>query len=276
MKSFNITDYIRCPQCLRTDFSKNKRSIKCNSCSSKYPIKDDILILIKPKNQLSVIKIWNKEKGFEEFGFLRTAKISKLVKKMTDKSSTSLDVGCGVGAYQKDFEGSVVSFDYIPYFVKTAKKKFGKRNRIFIVADINDFPFQSNKFDFELCSQVIEHFKNKESEQLLRNMMRTSKGKVIVDTPNDGNKFIHQLRTLLYPDVPNAIHGDHTNEKMLHHKLMSKNDLEKFGFEAHSCIGFVSRNRFRFGLLWDLYDLLVWNFPSIGGNLVGIYNKELQ
>lgn len=272
--NINVLEFIRCPLCKSENLANRKASIICNECKSYYPIKENILILVAPKKQKQILHLWNKVEEFNGFEFFTTQKVSQLVKSYTTKKSISLDVGCGVGAYQKDFLGSVISFDFIPYFVKKAAEKFGRKNRIFIVADANEFPFKDNVFDFELCSQVVEHFTPKESEKLLKNMVRTTVGKVVVDTPNDGNVLIHKLRSFLYPGNPNEIYGKETDSRMLHHKLMGKSDLEKYGYSAHSCIGFVSRNRFRIGILWDLYDSFVWNFPDFGGNLVGIYTKK--
>lgn len=264
-KNLNLLDYIRCPLCNSVELENTNSFIGCLKCKNRYPKRDNILILTKPRNLNNIYKLWNKTERFNEFVFLTTPKISKLIRKYTNNKTVSLDVGCGVGAYQKDFSGSVISIDYIPYFIKMAAAKFGKSNRLFVIADANEFPFQDNVFDFELCSQVIEHFDVKASEKLMKNMIRTVKDTIIIDTPNDGNRFIHSLRSLVYPGKPNEIHGGETDIRMLHHKLMGRKDLEKYGFRTHSCIGFVSRNRFKVNQIWDLYDQLVWHFPDLGG-----------
>ena len=270
----DLLQYIRCPKCEKPSLTASSNFYTCPVCDAKYPVKDKILILVGPAHQEKIWKLWNKKEEFNGFEFLTTPKIAELARSYINDSTVTLDVGCGVGAYQKDFKGSVISFDYIPYFIKQAQKNFLRTNRIFILADATEFPFQSNVFDLVFCSQVIEHFEPKASEKVLQHMIRTTKKNILIDTPNDGNKFIHSLRNFLYPEVPNQINGKVTDTRMQHHKLMGRKDLEKYGFEVHSCIGYITRNRFRLGIFWDFYDLLGWYNADIGGNLIGVYRKS--
>lgn len=274
-KKINLLDYIRCPECKGINIRENKAYFQCYDCKSKYPVIDKILVLVKPKGQKAIKDLWNKKERFSKFEFLTTKRVEKLARKYTNGSTVTLDVGCGAGAYQKDFNGSVISFDYVPYFLKKAAAKFKSNNRLFIVADATEFPFQSGKFDLVFCSQVIEHFKPNDSEKVLKGMVRTTKNHIVVDTPNDGNAFIHTLRTIVYPGVADSDPSNKDRDtRLMHHKLMSRLDLEKYGLETHSCIGYVSRQRFKLGFLWSIYDIIAWSFPDFGGNLIGIYNKK--
>lgn len=269
MKTINILSYIICPNCKSANFTKKNKSIVCSDCMEKYIYKDDILILVSPKKKESVLKIWNKEEEYNEYEFFTTPAVAREVKRSTTANAVSLDVGCGAGAYQKDFKGAVISFDITPFFVRKAYKNSHKSNRLFLVADANEFPFKDSIFDLVFCSQVIEHFPTRASDKLLKNMTRSSKRRVMVDTPNDGNKFIHSLREILYRGGPSV----HADEHLDHHRLVGKKDLEKFGFKVHSCIGYVSLHRFKFGPLWNIYDFIAWRIPDLGGNLVGVLEK---
>lgn len=271
----NLLDYICCPECRSTNLKATRATYQCLECKSKYPIIDNILVLVRPKGQRAIKDLWNKKEKFSEFEFFTTKRVEKLASQYTFGQSITLDVGCGVGAYQKDFKGSTISFDYVPYFLKKAAKRFSSSNRIFLIADATEFPFQSNKFDLVFCSQVIEHFTPKDSEVVLKNMIRTSRDHVVLDTPNDGNIFIRTLRAIFYPGVADSDPSNKDRDtRMMHHKLMSRKDIEKYGFEAHSCIGYVSRHKFHLGQLWTVYDLVAWAFPGFGGNLIGVFTKD--
>ncbi|OHA68768.1 MAG: hypothetical protein A3I38_02305 [Candidatus Wildermuthbacteria bacterium RIFCSPLOWO2_02_FULL_47_10] len=271
----NFLDYIRCPQCNSVNMKDGVKFYSCLDCKSRYPVVDKILILVRPKGQQAIKDLWNKKEKFSEFEFFTTKRVEKLVHQYTNSNSVTLDVGCGVGAYQKDFRGSTVSFDYVPYFLKKAAKKFGSSNRLFVIADATEFPFQSNKFDLVFCSQVIEHFTPKDSEIVLKNMVRATRNHIVLDTPNDGNPFIRTLRAIFYPGVADSDPSNKNRDtRMMHHKLMGRDDLEKYGFEAHSCIGYVSRHKFQIGSLWSIYDFIAWIFPDFGGNLIGVYAKK--
>jgi len=273
-QKLNLVDYIRCPQCKGTKIKPGTSSYNCPDCQSKYPVIDNVLVLVKPKGQKAIKDLWNKKEKFSKFEFFTTKRIDDLAHKYTNNSSVTLDVGCGRGAYQKHFKGSVISFDYVPFFVKKAAAKFGSGNRLFLVADATEFPFQTGKFDLVFCSQVLEHFEPKDSDKVIREMVRATKNHVLIDTPNDGNPFIRALRGIVYPGISDLDPSHHElDSRMMHHKLMGRKDLEKYGYEIHSCIGYVSRHRFKLGFLWTIYDWVAWIIPDFGGNLIGIYTK---
>jgi len=272
----DLLEYIICPQCKSEEIRQVKNHFQCTSCKSKYPIIDNILVLIKPKGQKAILNLWNKKKHLNGFKFFTTKKVGQLAKKFTNRSTITLDVGCGTGAYQKDFKGSVISFDYVPFFLKKAASKFKSDNRVFLIADATEFPFRSNKFDLVFCSQVIEHFKPKDTNIVLKNMIRATKNRVVLDTPNDGNLIIRILRKVFYPGVADSDPSNPDRDpRMMHHKLMGRTDFEKHGFDIHSCIGYVSRHKFKLGSFWDVYDFFAWRLPDFGGNLIAIFTKKI-
>ncbi len=280
MNQTELINYIICPQCGSENLTKNINTFKCLDCRSEYPIKNNILILIRPRNQFSILSTWNSEGEFAELHKKRLAfnkkqlatspRVVMLIKKFTNNKTMTLDVGCGSGLYTEKFKGSVISFDIVPYFVKEAAKKLSGPKRIFIIADANDFPFKKNLFDLVFASQVIEHFDEKSSDKIIKKMIQVSKKLVLIDTPNDGNAFLRVGKKILYFGKSHHKQDYHLD----HHRTLGKKDLEKHNFKTYSCIGFVTRRRIPLKVLWDIYDIFAWRIPGLGGNLIGILKKN--
>ena len=50
--SKELFDILACPLCrAELEYTKNKDSLICSNCSTKYPIKDKIPILLSPKDR---------------------------------------------------------------------------------------------------------------------------------------------------------------------------------------------------------------------------------
>lgn len=275
-----LSKLLLCPNCRKSGLEEKSSNYKCSYCSSYYPIKDNILILIRPEYQKEILKKWNEKGEYESLHKKRlkydkkklatSPRIAKLVKDNTSDDTLSLDVGCGSGLYTKYFKGSVVSFDIGPYFIRKISSKYKDENKVFIVADANDFPFQKKSFDFVFCSQVIEHLDKKSSDKLIKRMIGSSKNTVVIDTPNDSNSFLKILKKIIYKGKSHHKENYHLD----HHQNITISDLKKHNLRIHSCVGFVTRRTIRLNVLWNIYDVFAWKFPNLGGNLIGIIKKK--
>jgi ubiquinone/menaquinone biosynthesis C-methylase UbiE len=107
-----------------------------------------------------------------------------------DKGSKILDLGCGSGIvgskFQEFFEASVTGIDIQDRRIKKIP---------FQIFDGLHIPFLDNSFDIVLISYVLHHAKD--SETLLREAKRVSRGKIIIyeDLPEG---FLSKLRCTLH------------------------------------------------------------------------------
>lgn len=120
-------------------------------------------------------------------------RMEKFIKVHQDHGLT-LDIGCGYAAYQKYFPNRV-GFDIQPGL------------KVDVVGDAHNLPFEDEKFDNILCTEVLEHLHS--PEVAISEMRRVLKrgGKLILttrfifplhDVPNDYYRFTkYGLRHLL-------------------------------------------------------------------------------
>lgn len=97
---------------------------------------------------------------------------------------TFLDVGCGSGeylAFVDDYARNIVGLDISSSYLKRAKEN-GSIN--LVRGDIQFMPFKDVEFDISLCSEVIEHAKS--FDESLDELLRVTKGYVVITTPNNG------------------------------------------------------------------------------------------
>jgi len=98
-----------------------------------------------------------------------------------------LDVGCGKGDITipvSYFGYKMVGIDISPANIKVAKSRRIKNdNPKFFVADAEKMTFKE-KFDFVICSEVLEHLKNPHKALNLINKVLKENGLLIVTVPN--------------------------------------------------------------------------------------------
>ncbi len=91
-----------------------------------------------------------------------------------------LDAGCGKGnlaKYLTDY--NLYGCDVTENFVKQARQKNYKEVR---VADIYNLPYQDGEFEEVICLGVFEYIQH--PEKAMKELLRVSKGRVIINTPN--------------------------------------------------------------------------------------------
>jgi len=142
--------------------------------------------------------------------------------KMDKMAKTILDVGCGDGSFiallNKDKKFEVIGIDaYKPYLAKA--KKTGVYKKL-ILGDVRKLPFKEKSFDIVLCSQVIEHLKKEEGEELIRDLEKTAKRQVIVATTVG-----------FFPYEP--FEGKDENPLQVHQSGWEPKEFEKRGYKVY-------------------------------------------
>jgi ubiquinone/menaquinone biosynthesis C-methylase UbiE len=192
-----------------------ENEIICSNCSIKYPIRDDIPVLIdlRRKREVSGIdqshfRVNMLEKGksdvspddwntveWEVFDNRAERRMKKLLE-YVPLSGCHLDVGCGRG------DGSAlvgkmkptIAIDYGSKSTRVAKK----RHRDVIQADGAELPFPDNYFSSITCLDVLEHIL--EPELALKEIHRslTLDGVFILQTPTLEADKIKAIGRALY------------------------------------------------------------------------------
>lgn len=280
----SLVDYLACPSCNKSDLLINitkKREagyidegdIMCLRCGKNYLIYNGIPLLLADLYEFELEARNLFEPSPEHLGYSLepTKKVAQLLQK--HEVNIALDVACGLGVYTAYFKcNTLVSFDISPYFVmKCAEKEGRKEGRHFLVADIMNMPFKDDTFDLIFASSILEHLKPLEVSQVIARFNNILKkgGIIQIDVPNTSIllEFLRKIMTRLgiYRNTEFK-----ENPELGHHSFFVQKDLEKFGFEVHGCIGWVTRHRLPLGILWELYDLIGWYIPSLAGTLIGL------
>lgn len=155
-------------------------------------------------------KIWEKspeygralyyKSAIGELGEMESAKaICKIINPLYKQGIKVLDVGCGVGHYLRSFKARVdekmdyTGVDGTEYFVKLAKKAFGKKYK-FLKGDIFDLQFKKNEFDMVICSNVILHLPPPPAKAISE-LIRVAKKYVVIRTVfGERNYIIKEVR----------------------------------------------------------------------------------
>lgn len=107
----------------------------------------------------------------------------KELKHLPIESSSFLDIGCGTGRITRlaHIMGAkrVVWVDISRSMLEYAKKSF-KSEIYYLKIDGHNLPFKNNSFDIVFTSTVLQHNPDKKVIQLLNEMIRISKDKIIV------------------------------------------------------------------------------------------------
>ncbi len=119
------------------------------------------------------------------FGVLAKLKPKEILRHVR---GSGLEVGCGLGQYVKELNGlgcEVVGCDISEEMIAEAEKKNGI---IGVVCDGAHLPFGDDCFDFAYTVNTLHHAK--EPEKILAEMIRVSKGPVVVGELNISNPFV--------------------------------------------------------------------------------------
>jgi ubiquinone/menaquinone biosynthesis C-methylase UbiE len=116
--------------------------------------------------------------------FMQKERCQVLKKLLKNESGNILVVGCGSQNEMSivNDEAKATGIDISEVAIKKARKQFPQFN--FTVADATKLPFGDKKFDCVVCSEVIEHIKDR--DKALSEIKRVLKegGTFIITTPN--------------------------------------------------------------------------------------------
>lgn len=119
------------------------------------------------------------------FGMLTERKPKELLKHVRGRG---LEVGCGLGQYVRQLNErgcEVIGCDISKGMIHAARKKTGIQG---VVCDGTQLPFEDGSFDFVYTINTLHHASD--PEKILGEMMRVSKGTVVVGELNISNPFV--------------------------------------------------------------------------------------
>jgi ubiquinone/menaquinone biosynthesis C-methylase UbiE len=112
---------------------------------------------------------------------------TRLIAELRGLAPTSvLDAGCGEGHVAAWIDESIHARELVGVDGRPeALARFRERNpsREAIAADLRALPFEERRFDFVLCTEVLEHLP--EPDSALRELCRVSSGHVFVTVPHE-------------------------------------------------------------------------------------------
>ncbi len=116
-----------------------------------------------------------------------------------------LDVGCGTGTITADLYKigySPVGVDISRNFITLAKKSSNNKIK-FYVADARNLPFKDKTFDTLICMwSTFCHFTSrKDQEKVIKEMLRVTKKRIIIDVSNRKTKKYKLVKGIFYYNV---------------------------------------------------------------------------
>ena len=182
-----------------------------------------------------------------------------LAKELSDCSSV-LDLGCG--------HNSLVQFCHVPCslgverfepYIRESKNR--SIHTQYIQADVRELQFKEDSFDAVVALELVEHLNKQEGYELIKNMAKWARKKVIISTPNGYS--------------PQGC-GDN-NPFQIHKSGWEIDELKKLGFCVYGLGGLrVFRGRegkmkFRPEILWQAVSaftsVLLYRHPELSFDL---------
>ncbi len=195
------------------------------------------------------------------------------MRRLFSDSVTILDVGCGDGAqmaainFDKKYKVTGVDL-YKPYLKKA--EKTGLYSTL-TYGDVRKLKYKKNSFDIVFSSQVVEHLEKEESLQLIEEMERIAKKKVIIGTTNG-----------FFPFDP--LEGKDKNPLQVHKSGWGVLEMSRLGYSVFGQgLGLVYKpwglahkipqlNTLWFGLSY-VFSPITYIFPYISAYIIVVKNK---
>jgi uncharacterized protein YbaR (Trm112 family) len=276
--------WLCCPVCrasplllaedVREDGALITGTLSCPECQGTYEIRNGIPILLPAdlRKELDLRLNDVEDRDFSAYQTNATPAVTALLGELARNSEVVLDIGSGRSPYRHLFQGDLVCVDLYPHFLYELDKEVRPGLRVHpVCASATHLPFRDGFADLAFASEVIEHLAPGDAQDALYAWPRFAKKWCVIDTPNgEEHALITRLRHLIYrtESLTEVAHPD--LPELDHHSTFSPKTFRTAGYKCHGCIGWVSRERFRFGKLWDLYDAIAWRLPSIGGTLIAV------
>lgn len=200
-----------------------------------------------------------------------------LLRTSIGNAKTILDLGCGdgslMGLLSKGRGWQITGIDIYQKAIATARKRkiYSKVIQGDLLKTIKKFNLKS-KYDVVFFSQVIEHITRAEGEQILNEIEKLAKKRIIIITPRG---FMEQ------PDE--FLDG---NPYQVHKSGWTIEDFTKWGYKVYG-VGFwpiwsyhsFGRNASNFRMVISniisyLMSPLIYFFPKLGAGVIAVKEKE--
>ena len=289
-----LKELLQCPSCRSRKLTFSEAQIKCAQCSATFEISDgipDMLVKNTTVGEESEIHrafqttfnyIDHYQKDAFEFDYYQERpgatghnerRLREFISRHVPKEKGFiLDVGCGnawVAEYfcKKDY--TVLSFDISQKNTHDAVKNYPSENHVAVVGDVFSLPFQPEKFDCIIASEVIEHVTvpAKFTETLFRALKPG--GKLIVTTPYK-EKIIYTLCVHCNRPTPRSAHLHSFDEQKIL-SLYNGDDVKKVEFFK---FGNKALAYLRTHILLSMFGFRVWRLVDKFANR--LYNKPLN
>jgi len=181
---------------------------------------------------------------------------------------TILDIGCGKGIWgylirslKEGYNGYMVGIDLSRKYLR-----FVRRFRVYddlILCDASLSPFRPKTFDFVIAAEVIEHIPKSNAFQLINNLKKIAKERVLTTTPN-GVYF------------QGALDGVQSQR---HLSTWSVSNLKRFGFHVRGYgFRFVRPTKvpFIYGLLDNIFTPISYILPYVARFLIAYYDVKAK
>jgi hypothetical protein len=246
--------------------------LRCDRCDSTYPVRDGIPILLTEPLRSEVERKTSHRTQFAEYQTKGTKAVARLLDRLTPEAGVVLDLGSGRAPYLDVLRGDVICVDLFPPFLAELSSRSRPDCRVHpVCASALELPFPEAVADVVFASELIEHLDAEGAGRALEAWPRYARSWCVIDTPNGHEDMpITRLRHLVYRTSSLTAEAHSDLPELDHHSTSGPADFERAGYRVHGCIGWVSRERFPLGRLWDVYDDIAWRLPQIGGTLVAV------
>jgi len=192
------------------------------------------------------------------------------LKNAVDDVDTLLDVGCGDNSPVQFLSPDIykVGVDIFEPSIEASKKKnihseYVKLN----VLEIGEY-FEESSFDCAIASDLIEHLEKRDGIELIKQMMKVSRKRIVIFTPNG---YLEQ--------------GEYNqNPWQVHHSGWTPEEMLDMGFKVYGINGMknlrgeYSKIRYKPKIIWriisDITQLFVKQRPESAFQILCI--KELE
>jgi ubiquinone/menaquinone biosynthesis C-methylase UbiE len=162
-------DILICPRCNKGNLeSSDQSTLTCSACNEKYPIVNDIPVLLKDASARSQLEDvdYNQRHQVNEVSSDRTYKQWKRIfDKFGKNYGDLLEIGCGTGMLTygliKNNEfNSIHASDISLKFINMLQNRTNELNNSanYYTCDANYLPFKENSFDTVVGNSVLHHF----------------------------------------------------------------------------------------------------------------------
>jgi len=135
--------------------------------------------------------IWQIERfrTLSPFYLTRKRVIENLLRKNTNRKTTLIDIGCGIGDLISSLTPrpeTIVGIDLSAQALESASRRCGTAS--FVLADARTLPIKAKSFDLAICSEVLEHLHS--DSQAVEEISRVlDRGGIAVFTAPQNQKY---------------------------------------------------------------------------------------